>query len=112
MVNSKDIISDPSGFKTIKNKPTPEELSKHYNNYLKTGAKRPKNYQESYDSKELKFIRLLNDLCLHAISKARPDWKKSGTMLDVGVGEGFMMARALSKGWRVHGIDFSNYAAK
>ena len=43
-----ELISDPTGFKTVKNKPTEKELEKHYSNYLKDKAKRPKNYQDEY----------------------------------------------------------------
>jgi len=111
-MTNNELFSDPAGFRTVKNKPTPDELAKHYDNYLKESSKRPKNYQESYDAKELQLIRLLNDLSFHAIYEARPNWQKPGTMLDVGVGEGFMMARAFSKGWNVKGIDFSSYAAE
>lgn len=108
-----ELIVDVTGFRTVKKKPTSEELSSYYNNYLKNEKNRPKNYQDSYDSRELAHIKLLNELCLYSVYKARPLWHNiSRSMLDAGVGEGFMLARAKEKGWKVSGIDFSDYAIR
>ncbi len=110
MTDEHEIIVDPAGFFTIKNKPTLEELTKYYQeHYFSDDALRPLNYQESYDEQEIDHINLTNDLCLYSLSKVRPKWKENpGSMLEVGVGEGFTMARAKQKGWKVTGIDFSN----
>jgi len=108
------VVLDPAGFISIRNKPTIDELAKFYNElYFQDGSLRPKNYQEEYDEKEMQHIKLMNDLCLYSLLKARPHWKKKpGSMLEVGVGEGFMMSRAEHYGWNVRGIDFSSYGIK
>ena len=110
MTDKHETIVDPAGFVTIKNKPTLEELTKYYHeHYFSDDALRPLNYQESYDNQEIEHINLTNDLCLHSLTRARKKWKEHpGTMLEVGVGEGFTMARAKQKGWKVTGVDFSN----
>ena len=105
---------DSVGFRSIKNLPTLEELANFYNKiYFQDDESRPKNYQQHYDRKERKHIKLLNELCLYSILQAKPNWKKNSvSLLEVGVGEGFMIARAKSKGWNVVGIDFSSFGVK
>ena len=100
MTDEHETIVDPAGFFTIKNKPTLEELTKYYHeHYFSDDTLRPLNYQESYDEQEIDHINLTNDLCLYSLSKVRPKWKENpGSMLEVGVGEGFTMARAKQKG--------------
>jgi len=110
MTDKHETIEDPDGFMTIKNKPSLEELTKYYHeHYFSDDNLRPLNYQESYDEKEIEHINLTNDLCLFALTNVRTQWKETpGTMLEVGVGEGFTMSRAKLQGWKVHGVDFSS----
>ncbi len=110
MKDEHETIVDPAGFITIKNKPTLDELTKYYNeHYFSDDALRPRNYQKSYDEQEIEHINLINDLCLYSLSNVRSKWKENpGSMLEVGVGEGFTMARAKQKGWKVSGVDFNN----
>lgn len=113
--NSKknEIVIDKDGFKTVKNLPTKNELSEFYVDFMRNDSTRPKNYQTSYSKKEKQHINLLNELRIYAIFASRPKWKKKKiTSLEVGVGEGFTMSHAESKGWKVHGIDFSDTGIK
>lgn len=109
-----EIIKDPIGFFSIKNMPTSEELSKFYNEqYFQNDKSRPKEYQEQYDENEIKHKNLINDLCFFSIYKLRPNWrKKEIKLLEVGVGEGFLLSYAEQKGLNVEGIDFNDYAVK
>ena len=111
MNDEKNIIKDPNGFLTIKDKPTLEELKRHYEKLYKEfdgNLKIRKNYQERYDEQEMRHINLLNDLCLYSLEIYNNDWQKNpGKMLEVGVGEGFFLDRAMKKGWDVYGIDFN-----
>lgn len=102
---------DKTGFITVKNKPSVEDLERHYNDlYFSDEKHRPTNYQENYDNDELEHINLMNDLCLYSLEKIRPEWrKKPGSMLEVGAGEGFMLSRSMSKGWDVLGIDYNSF---
>jgi len=60
-------IKDKTGFITVKNKPSFEELERHYNNHYFSDEKhRPLNYQENYDNDELNHINLMNDLFFYS----------------------------------------------
>jgi 2-polyprenyl-3-methyl-5-hydroxy-6-metoxy-1,4-benzoquinol methylase len=106
-----NLTLDPSGFISIKNKPTIDEQKKFYSQlYFQDEKSRPKSYQDTYDQQERKHIALMNQLCLYAITKVRNEWKtKPGSMLEVGVGEGFLISYAQACGWDVTGIDFTNF---
>ena len=57
------LSKDPRGFYSIRNMPTHEELAKFYNQtYFQDEQFRAKNYQDSYDEKELEHINLINNL--------------------------------------------------
>jgi 2-polyprenyl-3-methyl-5-hydroxy-6-metoxy-1,4-benzoquinol methylase len=108
-----EIIVDSCGFRTVKNLPTEKELAKFYNNFMRNAKTRPKNYQVNYNVKERQHIELLNELRFFSILKARPMWKENNvSLLEVGVGEGFTIAHAKSKGWNVTGIDYSSDGIK
>jgi len=108
------MIVNKSGFRSIKNLPTTKELSKFYKEmYFQDDKVRPKNYQASYSSRERQHIKLMNELCLYSLLKVRPNWKTNSiSFLELGVGEGFLIAQAKSKGWDVHGVDFGSYGVK
>lgn len=115
MEKKNETIKDPTGFTTIKVKPTIEELKKHYDGLFQNykHKKIRKNYQDSYDEIEIKHINLMNDLCLYSLTNANPEWiDKPGSLLEVGVGEGFFLAKAKEKGWNVTGIDFNDNGVK
>lgn len=114
MKNKNNIVFDKTGFASIKNLPSKEELSKFYNqDYFQNDKGRPTTYRDNYDSKELEHINLLINLNLYSIEKLRPSWEKNpGSLIEVGVGEGFFLSRAKERGWNVLGLDFSNFAIK
>ena len=61
-------IKDKTGFITIRNKPSFDELEKHYNDlYFSDEKHRPTNYQEKYDKNEINHINLMNELCLYSL---------------------------------------------
>ena len=63
------------------------------------------SYATTYDPLELKYRALRCRLLLKAL--AQQGNESSGTLLDVGAGEGFLMAEAAASGLTVLGIDFS-----
>lgn len=105
---------DRTGFVSIKNLPTNEELLEIYSKlYYQDESTRSKNYQESYNEKEIQHIELLNQLYFYSINKFRPAFEKNpGILLEVGAGEGFTLNKAKSLGWEIQGIDFSDFAIK
>ncbi len=114
MIDDDRIIVDSKGFFSIKNMPTHEEISRFYGEiYFQNEESRAKNYQDSYDEMELRYMDLINNLYLYSILKKRPDWENSKhSLLEIGAGEGFMLSLAQSRGWDITGIDFGDYAIK
>lgn len=94
----------PYGFLTLVNPPDSEELAQYYaEKYFQFEQA---NYRSSYSSQELAAIKLRIELrAAHAEKFRRCD--KVGTLLDVGCGEGFVMAFYAEKGWDVEGLDHS-----
>jgi len=94
----------PLGFLEVIDRPTPEALASYYaQNYYQ--AERS-NYRKSYPPHELAVIemRIAQRLaCVQALRGARPP----GRLLDVGCGEGFVLAALDAAGWAVEGLDFA-----
>ena len=109
-----ETVVDSTGFLSIKNMPTNEEIERFYEeHYFQDQKTRPKSYQLDYDERERKHIDLMNDLCFQSIYSVRPQWNQSpGTLLEIGVGEGFTLSRAEFHGWKVHGVDFGDFGLK
>lgn len=94
----------PFGFLELAEKPDEETLATYYaEKYYQSEAS---NYRHRYPDEELEVIRLRIRLrsarALEIIGRAGP-----GRILDVGCGEGFVMAAFAEEGWQVAGIDHS-----
>jgi SAM-dependent methyltransferase len=108
-------VKTPLGYITVEPKPTPEELKNFYSNlyYQDESVIRKTGYEKNYDEKEIAYRNLHSDLIIHGLEKFRTGLKPSEThFLEVGCGEGFLLAHALRRGWKVKGIDFNDYAIK
>jgi SAM-dependent methyltransferase len=92
------------GFLEVADRPTAEELADYYaNNYYQFEKG---NYRESYPAEELEVIGLnIAQRIAHAASFCA--YNGPGRFLDVGCGEGFVLAAMASKSWQVEGIDHS-----
>jgi SAM-dependent methyltransferase len=106
---SKDIIKNKYGFFELLNKPTRQELEKHYSE---------KYYQESSSgSYDLKYsdqeIQYFNNK-IHQKILAIQDIlvKRPGRFLDVGSGEGFALKYFQDLGWLCTGLDYSLFGVK
>lgn len=88
------------GYLTVDPLPTAEELRDFYAEQYYQQSKTPA-YSTSYSDQELAYKGLLARLYLHALGDGR------GRFLEVGCGEGFLLAEVERAGWEVAGIDYS-----
>jgi SAM-dependent methyltransferase len=95
----------PEGFTSAHPPPTTEELQKFYAD-MYYQAPQSSSYQESYDDLDLRYKRLKCDSLLHAVAQLGG---RRATFLDIGAGEGFLMAAAQAHGYAVNGLDFSAF---
>jgi 2-polyprenyl-3-methyl-5-hydroxy-6-metoxy-1,4-benzoquinol methylase len=94
----------PLGFLQLLNPPSQEELSEYYAKiYYQTEQA---SYRHTYPPLELEVIGLR---IKHRVEQALSlrDSNQPGRFLDVGCGEGFLLAALSEMGWDVLGIDFS-----
>lgn len=92
------------GFLEVADKPTPEQLQTYYANLYFQNEQA--NYRKSYPEDELRFFRAKIAQKAAVVSSLR-GFNRTGTMLDVGCGEGFALAWFQEHGWQVEGIDYS-----
>lgn len=101
-------VTDPLGFVSVSPLPGEAELARFYADvYYQQQAST--TYQAEYSADELAHRRLRAELAVHALVAARGD-RPGGSLLDVGAGEGFVLAAAAAAGFDVAGIDFSSFA--
>ena len=103
----KKLLTDKSGFKKIKNKPSKSELKEYYDKkYFSQG----KNYFTKYSNEELEYIKnkvnqkfiLLNDQL----------GIKGKKILELGSGEGWILKKFNENGFDITGIDYSDIGCK
>lgn len=103
----KKLLTDKSGFKKIKNKPSKSELKEYYEKkYFSQG----KNYFTKYSKEELEYIKnkvnqkfiLLNDQL----------GIKGKKILELGSGEGWILKKFNENGFDITGIDYSDIGCK
>lgn len=94
----------PLGFLEAVDRPTPEELGAYYaETYYQAGQG---SFRRSYSDQERRVIRLrVQQRAARAIALLGHD--RPGRLLDVGCGEGFVLAEFARSGWDVAGMDFS-----
>lgn len=92
------------GFLEVVARPSPEELADYYERRYYQNENG--NYRSSYPSEEIEVIQLRISLrgarALELMERAEP-----GSLLDVGCGEGFVLAAFAAQGWTVAGVDHS-----
>ena len=98
------LIRHPLGFWKLQDIPTSEELSAYYSRRYYQMEKG--NYRHAYPADELEWMHTKLIQKHTAISSLIG--KTSGSMLDVGCGEGFAMAYFRNEGWSVLGMDYSD----
>lgn len=95
------------GFLELVNKPNKQELADYYaKNYYQNESA---NYRKNYSELEMAVISLRVSQRARQISllRARGGGAVTGSLLDVGCGEGFVLDHFSKLGWKVAGLDFS-----
>ena len=93
------------GFLQIDPLPTPAELTEYYEKLYYQDSK-SSTFQPSYSNEELQYI---NNKIAQKANFLLNKTISSGRLLDVGCGEGFVLAFFKKLGWSVEGIDFSDF---
>lgn len=91
------------GYWRVKSPPSPEDLAAYYAKRYYQEARG--SYEQSYSAEELRHIRGKIALRWTMVTDGRKD---PGRLLDVGCGEGFVLAHGAEAGWDVRGLDFSD----
>lgn len=92
------------GFLEVIDPPSEEELSRYYAERYYQSERG--NYRKEYSQEEYKYIRTKIAQKAGIIEFIRGT-NETGTLLDVGCGEGFTLAWFQERGWSVEGIDHS-----
>lgn len=96
------------GFWEVNEKPSPEELQEYYSNQYFQQTKG--SYEESYSPDELNYLRNRWKLKKKIVEKIRGN--TTGSLLDIGCGEGNNIAFFREIGWSVRGLDFSTFGVE
>lgn len=104
-MDDKRLKQNPLGFWEVNEKPSEKELSDYYaNKYYQSESG---NYRKGYPEEELRVIRMKLSQRARKVEQLMGGDRQSGTVLDVGCGEGFALAEFKRRGWAVEGIDHS-----
>ena len=103
----KNLSTDKSGFKKIKNKPLKSELKEYYEKkYFSQG----KNYLTKYSKDELEYIKNKVNQKFILLKTHLKQGKKN--FLELGSGEGWVLKKFNDNGYKVTGIDYSDLGCK
>lgn len=95
----------PEGWRRVTPSPSPEALKAFYAaEYFQQSHG---TYAQAYSEVEVEHRNLLARLMLAAVAEARGG-RGGGRLLDIGCGEGWLLAAAAGCGYAVRGLDFSH----
>ena len=99
-------VRQPLGHVSIEPSPSPEALAAYYaERYYQSPSSA--SYAVEYDDREIAHKRLRARLWLSVIADLTDGGQGAG-FLEVGCGEGFLLAAAAAAGWSVTGLDFTD----
>jgi 2-polyprenyl-3-methyl-5-hydroxy-6-metoxy-1,4-benzoquinol methylase len=102
------VITHPDGWRRVEPRPTADELRTFYaNEYFQASHG---TYAPDYSETELAHRDLIARLLLFAAERARG--RGGGRFLEVGCGEGWLLAAAKTAGFEVAALDFSDDGLK
>jgi SAM-dependent methyltransferase len=97
------LVTHPDGWRRVAEPPTPEALKAFYaGEYFQASHG---TYAADYTEAERAHRALSAGTLLHALAKTRG--RAGGRLLEVGCGEGWLLAAAQAAGYEVRGLDFS-----
>jgi 2-polyprenyl-3-methyl-5-hydroxy-6-metoxy-1,4-benzoquinol methylase len=109
MTKTYAVVTHPDGWRMAQPRPTPAELKAFYaNEYFQASHG---TYAADYSETERAHRDLLARLLLFAVENARGG-AADGRFLEVGCGEGWLLAAAQAAGFEVSGLDFSDDGLK
>jgi SAM-dependent methyltransferase len=104
------LVLQPEGFYSVDPLPDPQALSEFYAK-LYFQAPQSATYHATYSDEEIEQRYLRGRVTVHAIERAaRPGTGRA--FLEVGCGDGFLLKVAHDSGYRVKGVDFSDFGLK
>lgn len=104
------LIKTKHGFYQFRPLPSEKSLRDYY---ARKYYQNPKgtSYTVRYTSEEIKYFRLKAALIYRQVLKLRKP-SRTGTFLDVGCGEGWLLDCFFKNGFKVRGIDYSSFAIR
>ncbi len=109
MTDTYTVVTHPDGWRMVEPRPTPDELKAFYaNEYFQASHG---TYAPDYTEAELAHRDLIARTLLFAVQTARGG-AGGGRFLEVGCGEGWLLAAARAAGFGVTGLDFSDDGLK
>jgi 2-polyprenyl-3-methyl-5-hydroxy-6-metoxy-1,4-benzoquinol methylase len=103
MGGKETLVTHPDGWRTIEPKPTAAALKAFYAQEYFQAAHG--TYAPHYSPTERRHRRLIAEVLIAAVDEARGGAR--GSWLEVGCGEGWLLAAAQGAGYAVRGLDFS-----
>ena len=101
-------VKSAHGFTSVTPIPSAEELARFYSDvYYQNQASA--TYQAEYSDEEMAQRRLRANLLIHAVGANLGEAVDRKRFVEVGCGEGFVLAAAAGAGFDVVGLDFSSY---
>jgi 2-polyprenyl-3-methyl-5-hydroxy-6-metoxy-1,4-benzoquinol methylase len=97
-----DLVEMPEGYFEIAPRPTSAELAAYYRDKYFGATHGATPYAHGYTAEELEHKRL------QPAETERIWGRPAGTMLEVGVGEGFSLDYFRQRGWDARGLDFTD----
>ena len=109
MTKTYTVVTHPDGWRMAQPRPTPDELKAFYaDEYFQASHG---TYAADYTETELAHRDLIARALLFAVETARGG-VRGGRFLEVGCGEGWLLAAANTAGFEVSGLDFSDDGLK
>jgi 2-polyprenyl-3-methyl-5-hydroxy-6-metoxy-1,4-benzoquinol methylase len=104
------LVTHPDGWRTIEPKPSVDELKAFYSSqYFQQSHGL---YTQTYSEGEISHRDLVARLLLHALTEGRGMAAAGSRLLEIGCGEGWLLAAAQREGYDIQGLDFSDDGLK